>query len=87
MAKKAVKRTQEPHRETVIIEVPLGPVTENEYLSSHVEARFTTTQQRRTFRRLLRGLQQSGARTANGKAVQRPGDVLRWVVEQIAPPQ
>ena len=66
-----------------IMEVPLGDVTDKEYLTDHVESRLSSVSQRRAFRRLTRGLQQTGAKTLDGRAVTRPGDVVRWLMEQI----
>ena len=66
-----------------IMEVPLGDVTDKEYLTDHVESRLSSVTQRRAFRRLTRGLQQTGAKTLDGRAVTRPGDVVRWLMEQI----
>jgi len=73
----------EPVIETAMIEIPMGDVGKKEYLSRHVEARFTSERQRLQFKRVLRGLQQSGAKTANGRPVNRPGDALRWLFENI----
>jgi len=69
---------------TAIVEVPLGEVGEKEYLSNHVEARLTTNEQRVNWKRLCRGLQQQGATTKDGRAVQRPGQVVRWILERIS---
>lgn len=78
MAKKTIEV-----QETTMIEVPMGTVTESEYLSTHVESKLKTMPQRRAFRRILRGLQERGAATLDGRPVTRPGDVLRWMLEQI----
>jgi len=79
------KRTVETAKleATATIEVPLGEVHDNEYCSSHVESRLRTPQQRRAFRRLLRGLQQTGATTESGRPISRGGDVIRWILEQV----
>jgi len=61
----------------------LGVVGENEFLSRHVETRFATVEQRTTFKRLLRGLQHAGATTKDGRPVNRPGDVMRWMMENV----
>jgi hypothetical protein len=63
--------------------LPLGEVGEKEYLSRHVESRLKTLEQRIAMKRLLRGLQQAGAKTKDGRPVQRPGEVVRWLLEQI----
>jgi len=84
------KRTQtnpsEPERtiQTVEIILPLGEVGEQEYLSRHVESRLKTRKQQLAMKRLLRGLKQSGMTTADGRPVQRPGEAIRWLVEQIS---
>jgi hypothetical protein len=76
-----------PQRElstaTAIIEIPLGEVADQEYLSRHVESRLKTREQQLAMKRLLRGLQASGATTQDGRPVQRTGDVIRWMMEQV----
>jgi hypothetical protein len=64
--------------------MPLAPVSETEYLSDHVESKLRTQEQRRAMKRLLRGLQHQGAATKDGRPVQRPGEVVRWLMEQVA---
>ena len=79
-----VKPEPEVKLETVVIELPLGEVGEKEYLSRHVESRLKTREQQQNMKRLVRGLQQSGAATKNGRPVQRAGEVIRWLMEQIS---
>jgi hypothetical protein len=69
--------------QTAIIEVPLGTVTDSEYLSNHVESRLKGDHQKRVFRRLFRGLQEQGAKTNDGRPVTRAGDVVRWLLDQV----
>ena len=68
---------------TVVIELPIGDVTEHEYLSRHVEARFQTVGQQVAMRRIWRGLQSQGAKLGNGRPVTRSGDAVKWILEQI----
>jgi len=87
MAKKTSRRadtTSPVAKGTAIIEVPLGVVGNGEYLSRHVEARLKTREQQLAMKRLLRGLQQTGATTKDGRPVQRPGEVVRWMLEYIS---
>lgn len=79
-----LKPDPRPKLETAVIEVPLGDIGSGEYLSRHIEGRLKTTRQQLAMKRLLRGLQQSGATTADGRPVQRPGEALRWLAEQIS---
>lgn len=70
--------------EQATISVPLGPVPgEACYLSDHVEARLSTQRQRIAMRRLQHGLQESGARLADGRPVGTYGDAVRWLMERI----
>ena len=69
---------------TVLLELPLGEVNKGEYLSTHIEARLKTREQRLAMKRLLRGLQETGAKTKDGRPVQRPGEAIRYIAEQIA---
>lgn len=66
-----------------VIELPLGDVGNREYLSRHVESRLKTQEQQLAMKRLLRGLQRTGATTKDGKPVQRPGEAVRWLLEKI----
>ena len=84
MAKKQTQTKPASEQTTVVLEVPLGDVGEKEYLSRHVESRLKTREQRLAMKRLLRGLQQTGATTKDGRPVQRPGDVVRLLMEQIS---
>ena len=76
-------KTKGTEDKTALIEVPLGNVTEQEYLARHVEVRFRTVDQQRTFRAILRGLQERGAKTKDGLFVTKPSDALRWLMEQV----
>jgi hypothetical protein len=68
---------------TTEIEIPLGEVSETEYLLQHVETRLNTDQQKRAFKRVFRALEQRGATLANGRPINRPGNVLQWLMEQV----
>ena len=81
MAKRTIETVEV--EATAIIEVPLGTVTESEYLSNHVESRLKGEHQKRVFRRLFRGLQERGAKTNDGRPVTRAGDVVRWLLDQV----
>jgi len=69
---------------TVLIEAPLGYVGKDEYLSRHVESRLKTREQQLAMKRVLRGLQSTGATTNDGRPVQRPGEAVRWLLEQVS---
>jgi len=68
----------------VEIAVPLAPLDEAAYMSSHVEVRRLDVPQRTALRRLRNGLNAAGARLANTKFVESPADAVRWLLEQIA---
>jgi len=68
---------------TAQITLILGEVGKDEYLSRHAESRLKTPKQQLAMRRLFVGLQQTGAKTEDGRPVTRLGDVLRWLLEQI----
>jgi hypothetical protein len=65
------------------ISLPLAGFDPTEYCTRHIESRLNTEQQRQTFKRLYRGLQQQGKTLLNGRPVNRAGDVLRWIMEQV----
>lgn len=66
-----------------VIEVPLGTIPEGVYITRHVEVQLDHSQAC-TLRRLVEGLDASGARLANGKRVTAAADVVRWLLEQAA---
>lgn len=80
----ALKTVPEAVPTTVVVELPLGDVDKGEYLSRHVESRLKTRQQQLAMKRVVRGLQKAGAATKDGRPVQRPGEMVRWLLEQIS---
>ena len=83
-SRQAPEPTPAPEPTTTIIEVPLGTVGEKEPLVRHVESRLRARNQQLALKRLLRGLQETGTTLADGRPVRRPGDVIRWLMEQIS---
>jgi hypothetical protein len=83
MAKRTIETVEV--EATAIIEVPLGTVTDSEYLSNHVESRLKD-REKLIFRRIFRGLQERGATTNDGRPVKRAGDVVRWMLDQVEAP-
>lgn len=84
MAKTRTQTEPTTDEQTALVEVPLGEVAAAEYLSRHVEVRWKTEQQKLAFRRMWRGLQVRGAKTFDNRPVTRPGDALRWLMEQLS---
>jgi len=72
-----------PELEMSEIHVPLGEIPAKGYLQSHVECRLKTHQQKVSLKRAFRGLQERGEKLENGNPIRRPGDVVRWLMEQI----
>jgi len=72
-------------RQTVQIEVPLGPRPgEAEAQIRHVDVQLRTARQRETMRRLFTGLDLAGTRTADGRRVTNNVQALLWLLEQVA---
>lgn len=77
-----------PVIKTVRVKLPLldlasaGGEEDRAYRSRHVEARLDGAQAE-TMKRLFRGLDQVGARLANGRRVGSNADAVRWVLEQV----
>jgi hypothetical protein len=78
-----------PIPQSVTISVPIGFVPLNQvreqryHLTAHVELQLLSLPQRVALRRLQIGLDQSGARLADGRRVVKNVDALRWVLEQV----
>ncbi len=85
-----ISQEMDPAPSTVSIDVPLGQVDLDQvaagklHLSRHVEIGRLTHDQKLALRRLQRGLDQSGARLANGKRIGSNADAVRWLLEQVA---
>jgi hypothetical protein len=68
--------------QAVTIEVPMGEVSLDSYLSRHVEVQLDQDQ-RHSLRRLLNGLRESGERLSSGRAVASNSDAVKWLLEQL----
>lgn len=67
------------------IDLPIAEMPpESAYCVQHVEAQLQSREQRVMLKRLLTGMQNVGAQMANKRPVARPGDVVRFLLEQIA---
>lgn len=69
--------------ETVTIEVPLGEPP-HRFDQIHIEG-WLRGDAAHTFARLRQALRDQGARTADGREVRTNPDILRWIMEQLAP--
>ena len=69
--------------ERVMIEVPLGPVGDD-CKPRHIDVQLRTPQQREAMRRIFRGLDLTGARSADGRRVTNTAEAVRWLIEQVA---
>ena len=70
-----------------VVEIPVAPapVREDAHRPLHVQVRLKTKAQRTAMRRLYEGLDQTGARMANGRRVHSLADAMRWVLERLEP--
>lgn len=66
-----------------IADVPLGRLDPAAYRSRHVEVGHMTPDQATALKRLAIGLDQQGARLANGKHIDSNADAVRWLLEQL----
>jgi len=65
--------------------VPLGPETvDGGYTAHRVDVNNMSKVQRNNLKRLTRGLEDSGAKLKNGKAVTKSIDAIRWVLEKLS---
>lgn len=75
---------QPPAPDTVLIEVPVGPL--EGYQSTHVEVGRMTADQSAGLARLRIGLDRAGAKLKTGQRVIDNPSAVRWVLEQIGGP-
>lgn len=84
VAEEATDKIQEHYRrQTVTIEVPIGPLDEG-YLSQHIDVQLRSVKLRETMQRIFRGLDLAGARTANARRVTKKTEAMCWLLEQVA---
>lgn len=67
--------------ETVAVSMPLGEIGPG-YRSTHVQA-FLDTAQAETMQRLVVGLRDRRATTANHREIRSAADAVRWLLEQM----
>jgi len=67
----------------VAVDVPLGDVPVDAYITNHVEVRLTHDQAY-ALRGLWYGLQAAGERLDGGKPIASNADVIRWLLEQVS---
>ncbi len=84
----SLPETQFPARTAgrrVFVELSLGPKPgPDDYMTDHLEVRLLTPQQRLGLRHLWTGADAAGLRLEDGRRLARPGDAIRWLLEQIA---
>jgi len=70
---------------TLMIEVPVAEEMDLEkvYCPRHVEVQLDS-EQAKVMRRMYDGLHGDGHKLRNGRYVQRPADVIRWMLENVA---
>ena len=87
MARKASEQLREHYAGLVVlIEVPLGPPPgDEESCPRHVDLQLRSAYNRAAMRRLLTGLDLSGARLADGNRVTTYVQALIWLLEQLKP--
>ncbi len=67
---------------TVGIEIVVGDYGRRDHVSRHVEAQLDTAQAD-ALKRAFVGLDEAGARLANGRRIASNADVVRYMLEQI----
>lgn len=72
----------EPRCEEVVLALTLGELPPNIYISRHLDIQLNSVQAV-VLRRLFEGYYQTATRLANGRYVQSPADVIRYVLEQV----
>ena len=68
--------------DTVTIEIPVGPVRPNDYLTEHVEVQLGPTE-KRGLRRLVEGVLRMSPLLANGRKVASNPDAIRYLLQLI----
>lgn len=80
MAKAATKA--EDKKATAILEVPIADAVEHVYCRRHVNANLNREQAIK-LRRIVDGLDASGAKLANGRRVVTVAAAVVWMIEQV----
>lgn len=69
---------------SVVVELPVANLPESHgNIPQRIDAGFLTRQQGVALKRLLRGLDDAGARLQNGKRITHKTDVIRYLLEQV----
>ena len=66
-----------------LVELPLGELGEGYGGSNRVDVQRMNVNQKRTLRRILRGLENEGATLNNGKAVKTCQDVFKYILDRV----
>ena len=82
-ADKARTRKKQVKPTIQAIEVPLGPVSTEENLPERIDIKCMPYHQRLALKKLLRGLEFSGAKLTSGAPVTRPTQAVQWLLEQV----
>ena len=69
--------------DTVLVELAVGPIPVDSFLSRYVAIGNMTEKQARAMRRILQGCLLSGATLLSGGPVRNTTDALRWLLEQV----
>lgn len=71
------------------LDVPMGELASGAYVPrfERMEFRSMSLVQARSLKRLTRGLEDSGETLSNGTRVSRPGQAIRWLLEQLDQPE
>ncbi len=68
---------------TVSIQLPVGELGSGYGGTNRVDVQRMTPKQKRTLRRVLRGLEDSGARMADGRPVRTAQDVFKYILDRV----
>lgn len=66
----------------VVLTVPIVPIDDRAYISTHVDVQLTSDQAR-GLRRVFNALHREAIKLDNGRFVQSPPDAVRWLLERI----
>jgi len=75
--------------ETVELAIPFGEIPPGAYVSRTERVEFTSMTRRQSvaLKKLTRGLEDSGKKLDDGTLIKRPGQAMRWLLEQIYQPE
>ena len=80
---KQQKQESEPGLPIATVKVPMAPIGEEGYKARHIQVQLEGVEAVK-MKSLFQGLDQEGARLANGRRVMSNADAIRWMLQNLS---